>query len=503
MKKLLTLTIFLCMGMMSVNAQTFHYDVNNDGDVNINDAVLVVNQILNARPTGEAIDLGLPSGTKWANCNVGAMKPEEHGDYYAWGETEVKESYPQDDYFNDWRINSQIEEFSSCISGTQYDVAHVKWGGNWRMPTEDDIDELIMFCSKERTVINGVEGWSFTGPNGNSIFIPLSGQFIESSVSYLERGGYIWSGTPNTNSSSYSSAITLHLGNSGFEPVKSYRLGYIGLPVRPVMSDYWNEFSLSINSLKMSVGGTIVVDIEKGSGHYSVSVSSDAASVFIQDKSIVLKANAIGSLEVIVTDEKFRKEQKINMTIIDFGLSTANAIDLGLSSGLKWASCNLGATKPEEFGDYYAWGETEKKESYDWSTYIHCDGTAKSCHDLGGDISGTSYDVAHAKWGGTWRMPTNEEMKELIDECKHKWVQVNDVYGIRFTGPNGNSIFLPATGYRNAANLQSQDNQGCYWLGTSLSTYNFFAYSLKISSEVVNTNSMYRYYGLCVRPVTE
>ena len=100
-------------------------------------------------------------------------------------------------------------------------------------------------------------------------------------------------------------------------------------------------------------------------------------------------------------------------------------------------------------------------------------------------------------------MPTNEEMKELIDECKHEWVYINDVYGIEFTGPNGNSIFLPATGYRNATNLQSQGDQGCYWLASSLTNYNYFAYSLKISSEVVNTNSMYRNYGLCIRPVTE
>lgn len=503
MKKVLTIFIFQCIGIMSANAQTFHYDVNNDGDVNINDVVLVVNQILNAQPTGEAIDLGLPSGTKWANCNVGATKPEEHGDYYSWGETEVKESYSMDNFSYDWRINPQSEEFYTCISGTQYDVAHVKWGGNWRMPTEDDLDELIRYCSKEMTTINGVQGWCFTGPNGNRIFIPISGQYTNSSVSYLDRG-YIWSGTLHSNDSETSSAITLYLSNSySTEPQKRYRLGYTGLPVRPVMSDNWKEFSLSVNSLKMSVGGTIIVEINEGSGHYSLSVSSDAVSAFIHDKSIVLKANATGSAEVILTDEIYMKEQVIKMTIIDFGLSTADAIDLGLSSGLKWASCNLGATKPEGFGDYYAWGETKVKESYDWSTYIHCDGTAKTCYNLGSNISGTSYDVARAKWGGTWRMPTNEEMKELIDECKHEWVYINDVYGIEFTGPNGNSIFLPATGYRNATNLQSQGDQGCYWLASSLTNYNYFAYSLKISSEVVNTNSMYRNYGLCIRPVTE
>ena len=86
------------------------------------------------------------------------------------------------------------------------------------------------------------------------------------------------------------------------------------------------------------------------------------------------------------------------------------AIDLGLPSGTKWASCNVGATKPEEYGGYYSWGETEEKETYDWSTYIHCDGSSSTCHDLGSDISGTEYDVAHVKWGGKWCMPTLDDI---------------------------------------------------------------------------------------------
>ena len=82
------------------------------------------------------------------------------------------------------------------------------------------------------------------------------------------------------------------------------------------------------------------------------------------------------------------------------------AVDLGLPSGTKWANMNVGATKPEEFGGCYAWGEAKEKSANNWANYVHCDGTEKTCHNLGEDISGTKYDVAHVKWGGDWKMPT-------------------------------------------------------------------------------------------------
>jgi len=92
-------------------------------------------------------------------------------------------------------------------------------------------------------------------------------------------------------------------------------------------------------------------------------------------------------------------------------------IDLGLSSGTKWACCNVGANKPEGNGDYYAWGETQTKSKYNWSTYTHCDGSEENCHNIGSDIAGTRYDVAHVKWGGSWVMPSRDQIKELKDNC--------------------------------------------------------------------------------------
>ena len=126
-------------------------------------------------------------------------------------------------------------------------------------------------------------------------------------------------------------------------------------------------------------------------------------------------------------------------------------IDLGLS--VLWASHNMGASYPEGYGDYYAWGELENKDFYDWSTYKHSDGTRKTCHKLGKVISGTEYDVAHVKWGGKWRMPTQEEIRELCTRCDYVWIKVNGVQGVKFIARNGNTIFFPNSGYRKEKDL--------------------------------------------------
>jgi hypothetical protein len=97
-----------------------------------------------------------------------------------------------------------------------------------------------------------------------------------------------------------------------------------------------------------------------------------------------------------------------------------HSIDLGLPSGTKWACCNIGASNPEESGGFYAWGETTNKNDFSWATYIHCDGSYDTCHDLGADIAGMSYDVAHEKWGDKWQMPSSEQINELIKNCTSK-----------------------------------------------------------------------------------
>ena len=196
----------------------------------------------------------------------------------------------------------------------------------------------------------------------------------------------------------------------------------------------------------------------------------------------------------------------------DTPTTDSRAVDLGLPSGLKWASCNVGATAPEEYGGYYAWGETEEKSGYNWSTYKYCNGSSNSLTKY---CTSSSYgtvdnkttlepadDVAAVKWGGTWRMPTRAEQDELRNNCTWTWTTLNGVNGYRVTGPNGNSIFLPAAGSRLGAGLYSQGYSGYSWSSSLSSSKGYRAYYLRFESKNFDRSDKYdRYYGLTVRPV--
>ena len=200
---------------------------------------------------------------------------------------------------------------------------------------------------------------------------------------------------------------------------------------------------------------------------------------------------------------EFYDEKIFMLKITGESCSDANhvhAIDLGLS--VKWACCNVGASSPEEYGGYYAWGETEEKSDYDWDTYKYYNANT-GCVNIGSNISGTQYDVAHVKWGGSWRMPTKEEIKELVNNCTWTWTTQNGVSGQLVTGPNGNSIFLPAAGGRYGTDVCYRGSLGNYWSATLYENRSDDAYYLYFYSGGSNWYSCGRYYGLAVRPVTE
>ena len=188
-------------------------------------------------------------------------------------------------------------------------------------------------------------------------------------------------------------------------------------------------------------------------------------------------------------------------------------VDLGLPSGLKWATCNVGANNPWEYGGYYAWGETEEKSNYSWSTYKWCNGSydslTKYCTSSSyGTVDNKTVldpedDVAHVKWGGSWRMPTKAELDELRNNCTWNWTTLNGVNGYTVTGPNGNSIFLPAAGYRYGSEAYYRGVYGSFWSSSLYSSDSNFAYYLYFYSDFHDWNSSLRNYGRSVRPVSE
>ena len=195
-------------------------------------------------------------------------------------------------------------------------------------------------------------------------------------------------------------------------------------------------------------------------------------------------------------------------------------VDLGLPSGLMWAAYNVGASKPEEYGGYYAWGETEEKENYTWSTYKWCNGSydtmTKYCTNSSyGTVDNKTTldledDVAHVEWGGSWRMPTKAEQDELRNNCTWQWTTQNGVKGYKVTSKtNGNSIFLPAAGYRYATDL-NDIGKGDYWSSSLYEGHSDNAYDLYFGSAdkyfgsgYYNWYQDYRYNGYSVRPVSK
>ncbi len=191
-----------------------------------------------------------------------------------------------------------------------------------------------------------------------------------------------------------------------------------------------------------------------------------------------------------------------------------NYVDLGLPSSILWATCNVGANSPEGYGDYFAWGETEPKETYNWDTYRYCNGSSttltKYCFNAESGNDGftdalttleATDDAATANWGVGWRMPTNEEMSELLSNCTHVWTTHNGVKGCLFTGPNGNSIFLPAAGDRHDGELYDVDANGRYLSSSLGMDYSYGARYLYFDSGDCYVSNGNRRCGHSVRPV--
>lgn len=171
-------------------------------------------------------------------------------------------------------------------------------------------------------------------------------------------------------------------------------------------------------------------------------------------------------------------------------------VDLGLS--VKWATCNVGANSPSDYGSYYAWGETSTKSTY----------TEKNSKTYGKkkmvDIKGDSrHDAARANWGGSWRLPTREEMQELVDKCTWTWTTQGGHSGYKVTGPNGNSIFFPTAGFRSDERLFHANLVGDYW--SSIPSGKASAYGMRIHEEGTGhwVDWLYRDDGRSIRPVTE
>ena len=274
-----------------------------------------------------------------------------------------------------------------------------------------------------------------------------------------------------------------------------------------------NELSSIICKITVKGDGDGVVSITNYIGtSVNVLLGSNVEVVATPaDGSVFTGWYVAGSNAPVNNDERFIFTASENITLVAvFCKIEHQAVDLGLS--VKWANMNVGATSPEDYGGYYAWGEIKEKFEYYWSTYKWCNGSSttmtKYCTNSSyGTVDNRTVldpkdDVAHVKWGGSWRMPTKAEQDELRNNCTWTWTTQNGDNGYTVTGSNGNSIFLPAAGLRYGTEVDYRGSYGHYW-SSSLYGYTSYAYSLIFSSGSYYWDNGYRCYGFSVRPVCD
>lgn len=491
---------------------------------------------------GEAVDLGL--SVKWATYNVGATKPEEYGDYYAFGETESKAEYSWSTYkwcngsdrtltkYNQNNSRGVVDDKTTLELSD--DVAHVKWGENWRMPTNTEMLELLRNCTwtwydTDNLEYGGVAGYKVTsnkpGYTHRFIFLPATGYYSDNALS--DDYNYYLSSSLNSGERSY----IMSFGNNNYT---STMLRSFGLSVRPVYPSetWWDDASLSLNTNQvfLLIGETInlVALLERGDDVFNYPVMWSTNNPSIASVSEDGLVNGINSGTAVITAVCHGKSVSctvnvdLNSVIVLY--PEPEYVDLGLS--VKWGTCNLGASNPEEYGAYFAWGETETKSSYTWATYQWSNGTSdyitKYCSmSTYGSSSFTDNkfildledDVANVKLGGDWRMPTMSEMNELYNKCTWTWFDADNlefggVAGYKVTsnieGYTDHFIFLPAAGYRGGnGEFHSVGSYGYYWSSYNYTSNPKYAKHVYFKSSYVyspNSNTS-RILGLSVRPV--
>ena len=341
MKRLLLLIALLPMMAVEVFAQTLKGDVNRDGTVDISDVVKVVDIVLNGTQEytlcpdnnhPHLIDLGLPSGTKWACCNVGASVPEGAGNYYSWGETETKDVFTWSTYSLCNGSSSTCEDLW-YIGESEHDVAFVKWKDSWKMPSFLDFLELADYCDYQYTSINDISGVLFKGSNGNSVFLPFDG-FMNGNTKKHGREGFYWTSSPNLNEmqgvDDYSTAFYCWLNNNNVNS-EQIAVRYLGYQVRPIQYSS-GLIGLTDGVCYLSKGNTMPMDIYDGSGFYDV-FSEDNRIVTAEADENVLNITACGegSTRVFISDNVTGRYNYIFVSVTDESSNKPQISSTGVS----------------------------------------------------------------------------------------------------------------------------------------------------------------------------
>jgi hypothetical protein len=353
---------------------------------------------------------------------VGATKPSQAGKLYSWGEVQTKSSYTE--------ANSKFNNDPNPgdIAGTPFDVAHINWGNGWKMPTREQLHELVDCCSWEYIELDGRRVVKLTSNYNNEvIYLPTTGHMDGTSHSNANGCGDYWSSTPKKGDGALGYNFGAAMGTMGGG------CRYYGYAIRPVL-----------------------------------------------DKASHLKTPVSGQHN----DHDY--------------------VDLGLPSGTRWATCNLGAKHADEDGNYYPWGEI---------TTVHQTDAHKNNlvgHSVPIVCGNPQYDAATANWGSGWQTPTLEQFNELIENCTWEWTNLCGRNGYKVISKvNDNWIFIIASGscYKNHHDPYQRpldvDYEGKYWSSTNAEGSSF-SYALGFSHQFPSVNmngGSLRNEAFSIRPV--
>lgn len=415
-------------------------------------------------PAAEYVDLDLRSGVKWAKWNMGSKAaldvPKNDYARYFFGD-------PTGEVHSSGTPSFTLSTYATGhydIGGTQYDIATVKWGSGWRTPSKEHFDELKSLTWKADTYTEDgytYYAWKVTGKNGNYIYFPIIGCKYKNQITNDKETAW-----------------------------------------------YWTSENLSRDVARYLIVTKAMTEMSGGSSDYQMPIRP----IYVGDTGTTTPVDPIDNPD---------PNPNPNPNPDDNTPDGVEAIDLGLS--VKWANKNVGAKYVSSAGNYYAWGDTLTRSTYNAGSYVYKDDSSEtgvngvkylgtsSDHQSSYNIGGTEYDIAHRQWGGTWRMPTMLEFSELIRFCTWTPKVYTDAdgasvsgYEITRSGYSG-KLFLPCVGQmRNGISFK---NDAYYWTDEIYSSvpeiFNMYAYSLFVdhSNNTAETVKVGRQFGLPIRPV--
>ncbi len=336
---------------------------------------------------------------------------------------------------------------------------------NWRVPTSSEMKSLITHKSEwiDNNQSNGY--WLYGSSDSNDgVFLPASGYISIGNAAGRGAVGAYWTSMQYSSLDFRSSFVRMYeYALSEAYSIRCVReSSMISVPI--------TGLSLNKSNVELAEGQTFELDaiLSPSSASGVVNWTSDKPSVAsVKDGIITAKSPGKAIISATIGPLSAQCEVTVIEKVTTGTEEGHEWVDLGLPSGVKWATCNVGASAPEGSGNYYSWAETSPKFDYSMGTYFMATNspfgvTYNPFHV--GDIAGTEYDAATENWGGKWQMPSRDDAQELIDNCTMEWTEKYGTYGCEFTGPNGNSIFLVAAGHRSSSqSAYGKGEYGSYW----------------------------------------